>query len=327
MRTRKKFEDDLGLGKQATSKNQRTLNRDGSFNVNYIGLDKWARFNIFHALITMKWWKFNAIVILSYFLINLLFGAIYYFIGMEFLMGSLGKTELEKFGDAFFFSSQTLTTLGYGRISPVGFNASFVAAFESMLGLMGFALITGLLYGKFSRPVAKIVQSTEAVIAPYLDMNAFMFRIANGKKSQLIEVEIQVIFSYNETKDGHVSRRFIQLELERNKVALFPSSWTIVHPIDDNSPLKNQSPKQLEETNAEFYIILKAFEDSFSQTVYWRSSYKFSELNWAAKFVKNITQEADGTVTIDMSVFNKTEKVDLNSWNYLSPIKNLNELV
>ena len=309
---RRKIEDDLGFGNRVSGKQQRALNRDGSFNINRKGQSFWKTFDMYHSLITMKWWKFNSIVALYYIAINILFGGVYYLLGMQHLAGALGTSEREKFFDAFFFSAQTITTLGYGRISPVGFWTSNVAAIESVIGLMGFALITGLLYGKFSRPVAKIVQSKNAVMAPYKDINALMFRIVNGKVSQLIEVEMQVVFSFIQMEGGKTIRRFLPLELERSKIVLFPSSWTVVHPIDENSPMKNYTEQMLKEVDAEFFILLKAFDDSFSQTIYWRSSIKHTELIWGAKFVNILTPENNGSVTIDMSQFNAVEKAELN---------------
>ena len=314
---RKKIEDDLGFGNKVNSNSQRALNRDGSFNINRKGQSFWKTFDMYHSLITMQWAKFNTIVAVYYVLINIVFGGIYYALGMEHLAGASGATEMEKFFDAFFFSAQTVTTLGYGRISPVGFWTSSVAAIESMIGLMGFALITGLLYGKFSRPVAKIIQSKNAVVAPFNEINGLMFRIANGKVSQLIEVEMQVVFSFIQFENEKRIRRFLPLELERNKVALFPSSWTIVHPIDENSPMKNFTEQMLKETDAEFFILMKGFDDSFSQTVYWRSSLKYSEIVWGAKFVTILTPESNGSVTIDMSLFNEFEKAELNNSAYL----------
>jgi inward rectifier potassium channel len=304
--------EDIGFGTKISGKEQRMINRDGSFNVSRKGQSFWDTFNVYHSLITMRWSKFLLYVLLFYIAINLLFGSIYYYIGMEHLAGALGASPAEKFFDAFFFSAQTVTTLGYGRISPMGFWASFAAAIESIVGLMGFALITGLIYGRFSRPNAKIIQSTNALIAPYKDMNALMFRIINGKVNQLIEVEIQVVAALHVDENGQTARRFLPLELERNKISLFPTNWTVVHPIDENSPLKNMDAQELKKRDAEFSILLKGFDDSFSQTVYWRSSFKHNEIVWGAKFVNILTNEEDGSLTIDMSRFNNFDKVPLN---------------
>ena len=303
--------NDLGFGTKAGSGDQRMINRDGSYNVVRKGQSFWDTFNTYHSLITMRWSKFLLFVSLFYIGVNLLFALVFYFIGMQHLAGAMGSTELEKFFDAFFFSAQTVTTLGYGRISPVGFWASFAAAIESIVGLMSFAIITGLIYGRFSRPKAKIIQSDFAVMAPYKDINAFMFRIINGKVNQLIEVEVQVIVALKVMENGQAVRRFLPLELERNKIALFPTNWTIVHPIEESSPIYGMTEEDLKAKDAEFSILLKGFDDSFSQTVYWRSSYKYTEIVWGAKFVNIISNENNGSITINMPMFNALEKANL----------------
>lgn len=303
--------NDLGFGTKAGSGDQRMINRDGSYNVVRKGQSFWDTFNTYHSLITMRWSKFLLFVSLFYIGVNLLFALVFYLIGMQHLAGAMGSTELEKFFDAFFFSAQTVTTLGYGRISPVGFWASFAAAIESIVGLMSFAIITGLIYGRFSRPKAKIIQSDFAVMAPYKDINAFMFRIINGKVNQLIEVEVQVIVALKVMENGQAVRRFLPLELERNKIALFPTNWTIVHPIEESSPIYGMTEEDLKAKDAEFSILLKGFDDSFSQTVYWRSSYKYTEIVWGAKFVNIISNENNGSITINMPMFNAVEKANL----------------
>ncbi len=318
---KKNIPEDLGFGTKISGKEQRMINRDGSYNVTRKGQSFWDTFNVYHALIAMSWGRFLIFVLLFYIVINLLFGGIYYFIGMEHLAGALGSSPTEKFFDAFFFSAQTITTLGYGRISPMGFWASFAASIESIFGLMGFALITGLIYGRFSRPKAKILQSEHALIAPYKDINGLMFRIINGKVNQLIEVEIQVVVALRVTENGQAVRRFLPLELERSRISLFPTNWTVVHPIDESSPIKNMSASELKERDAEFSILLKGFDDSFSQTVYWRSSFKHSEIIWGAKFVNIINNEADGSISIDMMRFNEYDVVDLNKSEYITQDK------
>ncbi len=315
---KKNVPEDLGFGTKITGKEQRMINRDGSFNVTRKGQSFWDTFNIYHSLITMSWSKFLIFVSLFYIGVNLIFAWVFYLIGMQHLAGAMGATELEKFFDAFFFSAQTVTTLGYGRISPVGFWASFAAAIESIVGLMSFAIITGLIYGRFSRPKARIIQSKNALIAPYKDINGLMFRIINGKVNQLIEVEIQVVVALQIIENGQPVRRFLPLELERNKISLFPTNWTVVHPIDELSPIKNMSAEEFKKRDVEFSILLKGFDDSFSQTVYWRSSFKHSEIVWGAKFVNIISNEDDGSVSIDMSRFNDFDTVALNKSEYLT---------
>ncbi|TND08143.1 MAG: K+ channel, inward rectifier [Bacteroidetes bacterium] len=300
--------NDLGLGTRDTGR--RGVNKDGSFNVERTGIPKFRYYEIYHDLISMSWKKFILLVLLSYGFVNLLFAGIYYFIGMEHLSGiAENASESERFMEAFFFSSQTLTTLGYGRIAPVGALASSVAAIESMLGLLGFALATGLLYGRFSRPQARILFSHNILVAPYRDHTGLMFRIVNQRSNQLIEVEAEVTLSYQEK--GKNARSFAALGLERNRINLFPLSWTVVHPINEESPFYGMSEKDLRETEAEIIILIKAFDDTFSQTVYSRSSYQMSELVWGSKFLPMFSRAESGKTLVDLRLIDAMEKVQL----------------
>ncbi len=301
--------NDLGLGEKPSSGKNRALNKDGSFNVRKTHISFFERINFFHSLISMSWLNFFVLVILGYLIVNLIFASIYMFIGVEYLTGIEGSTDYEKFIEAFFFSAQTITTLGYGRIAPTGIPLNTVAAIESLLGLLSFALATGMLYGRFSRPSAKIKYSTCAVIAPYRNINGFMFRVVNPQKNQLLEVEVNVTLSIK--KENSELRDFFLLELERPKVVFFPSVWTIVHPINDSSPLNKLTESEVFEKEAEFIVMIKAFDESFSQTVYSRSSYNASELRWGEKFVYLIKQEND-VISVNVSRIDETEKAALN---------------
>ncbi|MCB9252323.1 MAG: K+ channel, inward rectifier [Flavobacteriales bacterium] len=310
-KTKEKYSD-FGLGSRASSGTFRTLNKDGSFNIRKTHLPFFERVNFFHSLITMSWLKFLGIIVLFYFLINLIFASLYLLIGVEHLAGIIAETTFDKFLEAFFFSSQTITTLGYGRISPVGTLANIVAAIESMMGLLGFALATGLLYGRFSKPSAKIIYSKLAVIGPYRDINAFMFRVINPRKNQLLEVEVNVNLSIK--RENSDLRDFYSLDLERAKVVFFASTWTIVHPINPESPLYHFTEKTMHEKDVEFIILIRAFDESFSQTVYSRSSYKADEIKWGEKFAYIIQQETNGT-SVNVGRINETEDAILNEHN------------
>jgi inward rectifier potassium channel len=299
--------DDLGFGTKGTD---RSMNKDGTFNTERLGEPRFRPYEIFHQLITMSWTKFILLISVSYFLVNLLFAAIYFLIGTNRLAGVDGHMDLlHKFSEAFFFSSQTLTTLGYGRIAPIGMEASGIAAIESMIGLLGFALATGLLYGRFSRPQAKLLYSEHAIIAPYKDITAVMFRVANMRRNQLIEVEVDVTMAFFE-KDAKI-RSFRRLELERNKINLFPTSWTIVHPIDENSPLYGLSENDILEMKIELIALLKAFDDTFAQTIYSRTSYKSAEIKIGKKFIPMFSTLENGKTLLDLRMIDAMETVEL----------------
>lgn len=306
---RKEKFNDLGFGTKTAAGSFRALNKDGTFNIRKVNQPFFERINFFHSLITMSWWRFFAYVILWYSVINFLFAGLYFFIGIEDLTGIISGTPLENFLEAFFFSAQTITTLGYGRIAPIGLVANIVAATESLLGLLSFALVTGLLYGRFSRPLAKIKYSQHAVIAPYREINGFMFRVVNPHENQLLEVEVQVNISVKQIDSD--KRDFYTLELERSKVSFFPAIWTIVHPIDDKSPLHGLGKEEVEEKDIEFFVMIKAFDESFSQTVYSRSSYNTNELLWGEKFEYVVNTE-NGIAYVDVSGLDKRQKAGLN---------------
>jgi inward rectifier potassium channel len=284
---------DLGFGTKVYGKGKRLINPDGSFNVKRVGLPYFSPVNFYHTLISMSWLKFILLILVAYLVANILFAFVYLIVGIENLTNIDDSTSFHKFMEAFFFSAQTITTVGYGRVAPVGIPASAVAAIESMIGLMGFALATGLLYGRFSRPVAKIIFSKNALVAPYREGKGLMFRVANERKSQLIENEVQLTLTMLDQQKQ--KRIFEPLNLERSKINYLSLSWIIVHPIDENSPLNNITIKELEEREAEILILLKAFDETFSQTVYARSSYRHHEIKWDAKFVSIIHDTEDGT--------------------------------
>lgn len=304
---------DLGFGTNITNSQSRLVNQDGSFNVVRVNDTLWDRLNIYNRLITMRWSVFLLWIVSAYLTVNTLFAGIYMLAGPETLVGIDDKLLNGPFWKCFFFSSQTLTTVGYGHISPNNFLTSSISAFESMIGLLAFALATGLLYGRFSRPVAHIRFSKRAVFAPYLDVNAWMFRIINTRANQLINLEVTVTISRLEPKpDGTLFRKYYALNLERNKVAFFPTNWTLVHPITDQSPLYNCTPEDLEQSDTEFLISLQAKDDTFVQSVHTRFSYRYDEVRWGHKFRPMYDGNQQGTVLLDLNTLDETEEVSLN---------------
>jgi inward rectifier potassium channel len=209
---------------------------------------------------------------------------------------------------AFFFSVQTLATIGYGRIAPVGIAPNLIVAVESVVGLVTFALITGIAFARFSRPSPGIRFSERALIAPYQGISAFMFRLANARDSELFDVQAEVAVARFKIGTGQTERLFDSLSLERPSITLFPLSWTIVHPIDESSPLRGMTQEELVESEAEFLVRLTAFDDTSGQTVHVRSSYKWDEVVWGARFTNIIDREQpDGIIRVDVQKIGEYE--------------------
>jgi inward rectifier potassium channel len=299
---------EFGFGTKVYEKNQRLVTKRGQSNVKRKGLTFFEELSFYHSLITMPWWKFNLLVGAAYLSLNLCFAGLYYCIDIANINGMIAKNNFDRFMEAFFFSTQSLTTVGYGRLNPVGLVDSTIAAFESMVGLLGFALATGLLYGRFSRPEVKLLFSNVAVISPYREMTGFMVRFANKRKNDLIEVEAQMIYTWQRIEDGKLTRKFENLNLELKYISVLSSTWTIVHPIDDNSPMKNISPADMESANVEVLVNIKAFDESFSQTVHARTSFKYNEIIAGAKYISAISPRPDGSVLVELDKIHAIER-------------------
>ena len=284
----------------AQESSERMLNRDGTFNVVRHGMPIWDFVHPYHRLLRISWLAFFTLVIGCYAGVNILFGVAYLLCGPTALEGADLTTGWTHFLSAFFFSVQTLGTIGYGKITPSGLAPNILVAVEALVGLMGFALITGLLFARFSRPMARIAFSESAVISPYRDGKALMFRIANGRSNELTNVRATVTLVRFENHDGQRLRRFHQLELERDKVTFLPAQWVVVHPIGPESPLAKATKASLEDSDAELLILLSAVDETFSQTVQTRSSYKHQEVVWGARFRDVYSSSPQGLVMIDV---------------------------
>jgi inward rectifier potassium channel len=305
--------EDLGFGTKLNDSYSRLINKDGSFNIQRINESFWDQLNVYNRLITMGWVSFLGWILLFYLVANVIFAGLYLLAGADNLKGVADQSFYGPFWKAFFFSAQTLTTVGYGHVAPNSFLTSAIAAFESMLGLLAFALATGLLYGRFSRPVAHIRFSRKAVFAPYLDVNGWMFRVINARANQLVDLQVEVTLSRLEKNpDGTLLRKYYGLPLERNKVTFFPTNWTLVHAITDKSPLHGCTPEDLKESDAEFLILLRAMDDTFSQAVHCRYSYRYDEVLWGQKFRAMFDGTKHSMVVLDLDKLDDTDAVSLN---------------
>ncbi|HUJ15046.1 MAG TPA: ion channel [Thermoanaerobaculia bacterium] len=303
---------DLGFGTVVSRESrQRLLNRDGSFNVRRVGLSVWQELSPYHYFLTISWPTFLGIVAGAYLVLNVVFAFAYMACGAHALTG-FPTTLFARFWIAFFFSVETIATIGYGNIVPVTLVANLLMTVESLFGIIAFALVAGIVFARFARPTALILFSQQAVIAPYRDTKALMFRIVNQRRTQIVNLAARVLLTRR--KDGATGEReYVELKLERDSVTFFPLSWTIVHPIDADSPLRTyRAPEDLRVCDSEFLILLNGFDETFSQTVHTRSSYRGSEVVWGARFRSMFNPpEPDGSISIDVRKIHEIERVPL----------------
>lgn len=301
---------DLGFGSVVTRESAgRLLNRDGTFNVRRHGLPFLRSTTIYEILLSIPWWKFYLLVAAAYLGTNVLFALAYLACGPAALAGSAGGGLGERFLEAFFFSVQTITTVGYGEVHPAGMAANAIVTVEALLGLGGFAVGAGLVFARLARPAAEILFSDRALIAPYGDGQAFEFRIVNGRQSQLLEVEARVMFTHVAGEGSDRDRFFHELELARRKVSFFPLHWTIVHPIDDTSPLRGMTPERLAEVDAEFLVLIRAIDEAFSEVVHGRTSYRAEEIVWGARFTDIFERSGSGVQGVDVGRVHEFERL------------------
>jgi len=307
------IDTDLGFGSVVSRESRtRLLNRDGSFNVRREGLSVWQELSPYHYVLTISWPKLIGIVGAVYLVSNILFAFGYMACGAHALTG-FQYSFFSRFWIAFFFSVETVATIGYGNIVPVTLPANLLMTFESLYGILAFALIAGIVFARFARPTAEILFSQNAVIAPYRDTKAFMFRIVNQRRTQIVDMQARVLLARRKQGASGSEREFIPLKLERAGVDLFPLSWTIVHPIDADSPLRDyRRAEDLVSCESEFLVLLNGFDETVSQNVHTRSSYRGSEVVWGARFRNMFNPpEPDGSISIDVKKIHDVERVPL----------------
>ncbi len=299
---------DLGFGSVvARESRRRFLNRDGTFNVRREGLGFWQSLPAYHYLLTITWPKFLGLVAGAYLGTNALFAVLYVSAGAHALTGFESEAQPLRLANAFFFSVHTLATIGYGNIAPVNLAANLLVTLESLVGLLGFATIGGLVFARFARPTALILFSGNAIIAPYRGITALMFRVVNQKSNQIVQLEARVILSRRKV-GGTADREFIVLGLERTRVDFFPLAWTIVHPIDENSPFFGESERTFRRCEAEILVMLNGFDETFSQTVHTRSSYQGDEIVWGATFSSMFNPpREDGVISVNIHKLSEYE--------------------
>ena len=297
---------DPGITQTYAGELRRIINRDGSFNVRRRGRSL-RDLHVYQFLLSLSWPSFIGLVLAAFVVLNAAFAGLYAAAGIRNLAGAEVSTRVETFLNAFFFSVQTLTTVGYGTISPRGISTNVIASIEAMMGVMGFAFTAGLLYGRFSRPSARILFSQNALVAPYKDGTSLQFRVANRRSNAIVNLEAKVLLMTVEWVGGVQKRRYAQLSLERPAVFFLPLTWTIVHPIDRESPLFEITPLQLAERSAELLVLINGFDDTFSQVVHARTSYRFDEILWGRRFTSAFSADERGELVLSLDRIDETE--------------------
>lgn len=291
--------DDTGFGTSANNYGGRFINKDGSFNLTKTGQPFWKKTSIYYLLLNMPAWKFALVILSGYFVMNVVFTSLYLIVGADGLTGIRATSGFGRILEVFFFSTETSTTVGYGRVNPLGFGINTIAALESLSGLLGLAVATGLIYGRFARPKSFLIFSRDALIAPYKDITALMFRVAAYKENHhLTNAEVTVNLGITVQGGKAPEFQFFSLPLERNRVDTLSMNWTIVHPINDESPLNGFTADDLKAVDAEVYVLVRGFDDVYSSMVQQRTSYTYHEIRFNVKFIPMYRESEDGKTTI-----------------------------
>jgi inward rectifier potassium channel len=320
---KQKFTSELttGFGEKSTQSGGRFFRKDGKANTVRKGIKFFDQLSWYHTMIAMPSWKFWLWLLIPYIIVNAVFAGVYYGMDVEHLNGIEKGSAWHNYIEAFFFSFQTFTTVGYGHVSPSGILTSSVAAFESFLGVLTLALAAGLFYGRFSRPQSFLRFSDIAVIAPYRDGIALMFRTVPFKNNQLSDAEVKLTMAMRVMRNGEEKNEFYPLDVEFSKINALILNWTIVHPVNESSPVYGMTLEDLKAAKAELLVYLKAYDEGFASTVIARTSYTADEIIEAAKFKPMYEPSSGGDATLlHINKLNDYEKVKLPE---LKPVESL----
>jgi inward rectifier potassium channel len=295
------------MSRDESKKSLRVFNRNGSINVVSNRSKRSSLHDLYHLLLSIRWRSVFLLVTSLYLFINTLFGTAYFLGGESALQGIHAGSASERWLECFFFSVQTLATIGYGSISPNSLFAHLLVTVEALVGLVGLALVTGIVFSRFSRPTARVRFSNRALITRLDGKPCLIFRMANERLNQIVEAQVRVALARSETThEGLRFREFYDLRLERERSLLFAMTWTIVHVIEPGSPLYGQSQKTLSDSDSELIISLTGTDETFSQTVHARFSYAADEIDWNLEFEDMVFREPDGALCVALDRIHAT---------------------
>ena len=297
---------DPGIGNTSAAHVGRLINDNGAFNV--VHKNKSKRFSeAYNYLINMSWGHFFVLSFILYTVANILFAGLYLVTGINEITATTGNVY-QDFLNAFFFSSQTFTTLGYGAMAPSGVASGIISSIEAFIGLMFFAFATGLLYGRFSKPRAAIRFSEHLILNELKAHKALMFRIENDRRSTMIQPKVSVTLKLSKkNRKGNYVNDFYNLELERRTINYLPTTWTIVHKIDENSPLSHFFEDNIKSLQGEFIVMVSYYDESFNQEVHQMYSYLLKDVKLHYRFLKTYYYNEKGQMVLDHKLFNAIE--------------------
>jgi inward rectifier potassium channel len=270
--------------------------------VRRVGAARITRLDAYHLLLTMAWRWFFGIQAVAYILFNAVFALLYLVVP-----GSIANAKPGSFTDAFFFSVQTMATIGFGVMAPATLYANVMVTIEALLGMASVAVAAGLIFARFSQPTARVLFSQVVVVTPYNGVPTLMFRCANERRNQIFEAQVHVDFARQETSaEGMELRRSYELSLARDRNPQFSLSWTVMHPIDAASPLYGIDPDLLAAQEASIVVTLTGIDETISQRVFARTAYRADEILWGRKFVDILSETEDGLTLVDYRRFHDT---------------------
>lgn len=282
---------------------RKTLTGNLSSDIRRIGLQREIAGNVYHSILVMSWRRFFTLLAALYVALNMLFAGLY-LLGGE---GALASARPGSFADAFYFSVHTLGTIGYGTISPASTYANILVTVEAFVGLVITAVATGLVFAKFARPSAKVLFTEVATIQVRDGVPHLAIRAANKRDARIVDAQFKMLLQIDTvTAEGDRIRKMQEMRLVNGTSPLLFLSWTLLHRIDADSPLKGHTAASLRAVNAEILVTVMGLDEVFVQTIHARHSYVVSELRWGEQFVDMLERQPSGTMVVDYRRFHET---------------------